>query len=405
MQQAESVSGKTSTTSWTAFAIVYLVGMAGGSAYGLVGPLVGQIAQHFQVSVPAVGGILICLFLPGVLFGTAIGAMVDRIGARLMLLCGAALLAVVDGLQLLAPSLFWFAAGLLALGVAISAIFSAGQVMVSGAFTGADRARGLTLWSTVNFLGYAAGLFLAGMAASGPGWKSAFAFHGLASGVAAVVALFLPRRIAGATAVEKPPSLKALIHEVGVLRISFALGLASIAGVGVNASISLYLHDSQHVAIGLTASAAAIGNIICIAGGLGTGWLLGKGLSPIRLAIGVSLIATAAGVVLFLPWINFQGAVATLYVYQICLSAITALTYAAMPGLLKNQNGMGAASGFLLQIGGFGAMLGPTLFFAVEATGDWKLLVVVIAGLWAASFLIFPKGGAKPALVARTESA
>ncbi len=376
---------------WGVFVLVYLLGVTSGAALGMLGPLADQIAAHLHATQAAVGASISLVFLPVALLGTPVGALVDRMGPRLMLLAAGFLLPVADGLLLLAPSLSWFAAALLFEGVLIAGLMAAGQAMITSVFSGPAQAQGLTAWATFGFVGFASGLLLAGLTAAS-GYRLAFGVHALVTAVVAVAALLWLRRRGEGVELPRPGNPLGLIREWRVIRISLTLAIASTAGVGTNTAISLYLHQVHHQPVSVTASAAAVGNLIGILGALGTGWFLARGLRPMRVAIVVAVVATIAGGALYLPWFPFPVTVGLLWTFQVCLNAITALSYAAMPGLLIDRGRIGAASGLMIQLSGIGSMAGPPLFFGAMAAGSWQMLVLMVVGLWVCALALFPKG-------------
>ncbi len=388
------VAARTEQAPWGVFVLVYLLAVTSGAAVGMLGPLADQIAVHLHATQAGVGASISLVFLPVALLGTPIGALVDRTGPRMMLLASGFLLPVADGLLLLAPSLSWFAAALLFEGVLIAALMAAGQAMISSVFTGPAQARGLTAWATFGFVGFASGLFLAGLTAA-HGYGVALGVHALVTAVVAIAALLWLRRRGEGVELQRPGNPLGLIREVRVIRISLALAIASTAGVGTNTAISLYLHQIHHQPVSVTASAAAAGNLICILGSLGTGWFLARGLRPIRVAIVVAVVATLAGGALYLPWLPFPATVGLLWTFQVCLSAITGLSYAAMPGVLIDRGRIGAASGLMMQLSGIGSVAGPPLFFGAMAAGSWQMLVLMVVGMWLVALALFPKGAAR----------
>ena len=376
---------------WACFGLVYLLGTIATAALGMTAPFVGEVAASFHVSVAAVGAALVCLYLPGVVLGAEIGAAVDWLGAKRLMLLSAVLMVLGDLLQVVCSRLVWFAGDLLVQGIAVSSMMSAGQVLVAREFSGATQARALTAWSTVNFVGYATGLLLASVFAAGPGWRATYLFHTALAVACACAALTLPHFGGAAFNRGSRPRLGGLRRESNAIRISIALGLAGIAGVGTNACVSFYWHTAHHVALSLTASSVALGNVLCIPGGLLLGWLLSKGILPIGLMRGITAVSVVSGVVTYLPSIPLAAAIAALYTYQACLSGITALTYAVIPQSLTDRGQLAPATGMLLQIGSIGAMAGPTLFFAVVGNEGWKAIVAVLVALWAAALWTFPR--------------
>jgi len=371
---------------WRRMAILYGFGMAGAAAMGMMGPLVGNLAGAMGVTVSLAGGLLLFQLMPGTLFGSIIGAVIDRVGARRILLLAGVILVAADLSQMFVSNVIWFCINLLVQGVAVNALLASAQVIVTASASGTAQIRNLTIWSTVNFVGYAAGLLIAATSADGPNWRYAFLIHAGLAALLPVVGLALPtvKATVGKT------DLLGVLKETSVVRVSFALGLAAIAGVGTNAGISIYLHRVQGVSLGFSASVAAFGNLLSMIGSFAIAWLLSRGVSPWRLAAAISLVAIVCGVLLYYPGAALPLAIPMLFISQSCASAITALTYASMPRFLIDQSRVGAATGLLVQIGGLGAMLGPPLYFAVLASNQWLPIAVTLAVLWGGALLLMP---------------
>ena len=371
---------------WLRLAILYGFGMAAAAAMGMMGPLVGDLASVMRLSVSLVGGSLLFQLLPGSLFGSFIGAVIDRVGARTILLLAGAVLVAVDASQMLVSNLVWFCINLMVQGVAVNAVLAAGQVMVTALASGSSQIRNLTIWSTVTFVGYAAGLLIAATTAGGPQWRYAFLLHAGLIVLLPVIGLTLP----AVKATVARTDLLAVLKEVSIVRLSFALGLASIAGVGTNAGISIYLHRVQGVPLSFSASMAAFGNLLSMIGSFSIAWMLSRGVSPWRLAAAISLVAIVCGVLLYNPGAALPLAIPMLFISQSCASAVTALTYASMPRLLVDPSRVGAATGLVVQISGLGGMLGPPLYFAVLASNQWFPIAITLLVLWGGAFLLMP---------------
>jgi len=377
---------------WRRMAILYGFGMAGAAAMGMMGPLVGNLAGAMGVTVSVAGGLLLFQLMPGTLFGSIIGAVIDRVGARRILLLAGVILVAADLSQMFVANVIWFCINLLVQGVAVNALLASAQVIVTASASGTAQIRNLTIWSTVNFVGYAAGLLIAATSADGPHWRYAFLIHAGLAALLPVVGLALPT----VNATVGKTDLLGVLKETSVVRVSFALGLAAIAGVGTNAGISIYLHRVQGVSLGFSASVAAFGNLLSMIGSFAIAWLLSRGVSPWRLAAAISLVAIVCGVLLYYPGAALPLAIPMLFISQSCASAITALTYASMPRFLVDQSRVGAATGLLVQIGGLGAMLGPPLYFAVLASNQWLPIAVTLVVLWGGALLLMPSSRLAP---------
>ncbi len=371
---------------WIRLVILYGFGMAAAAAMGMLGPLVGDLSSAMRVAVGVAGGALLCQLLPGSLFGSLIGALIDRAGARRILLAAGVLLIGVDVAQFFVSGLVWFCIDLLVQGLAVSAVLSSGQVMVTALAGGVDQIRNLTIWSTVTFVGYAAGLLIAATSAGSVHWRYAFLLHGALISLLPVVGLVLPR----VRATVAKTDLLGVLKEVAVLRLGLALGFASIAGVGTNAGISIYLHRVQGVSLAFSASMAATGNLLSMAGSFVVAWLLSRGALPGSLAAGISLVAILCGMVLYHPAAALPLVIPMLFISQSCASAVTALTYTSLPGKLVDSSKIGAATGLVVQVSGIGGMLGPPLYFAVLAGNQWLPIAMTLVLLWGGAFLLMP---------------
>ena len=371
---------------WIRLAIIYGFGMAAAAAMGMLGPLVGDLSAGLRVGVSAAGGALLCQLLPGSLFGSVIGALIDRAGARRVLMAAGVLLIGMDLSQFFVSNLVWFCIDLLIQGVAVSAVLASGQVMVTALATGVPQIRNLTIWSTVTFIGYAAGLLIAATSAGGAHWRFAFLLHAALIALLPIAGLTLPK----VTATVAKTDLLGVLKETSIVRLGVALGLASIAGVGTNAGISLYLHRVQGVSLAFSASMAATGNLLSMAGSFVVAWILSRGGRPGSLAAGISLVAIVCGMILYFPGAALPLVIPMLFISQSCASAVTALTYTSMPGQLVDRSKIGAATGLVVQISGIGGMLGAPLYFAVLAGNQWAPIAVTLFVLWAGAFLVMP---------------
>lgn len=378
---------------WRRLAILYGFGMAAAAGMGMMGPLVGDLAGAMRVAVSVAGGLLLFQLMPGSVAGSFIGAVIDRVGARTILLLAGIVLVAVDLSQMFVSNLVWFCLNLLVQGVALNAVLASAQVMVTASATGSLQIRNLTIWSTVTFVGYAAGLLIAATTAGGANWRYAFLLHAGLTALLPIVGLTLPV-VRGTVA---KTDLLGVLKEVSVVRLSFALGLASIAGVGTNAGISIYLHRVQGVSLGFSASTAAFGNLLSMIGSFSIAWLLSRGVSPWRLAASISAVAIVCGVLLYNPQAALPLAIPMLFISQSCASAVTALVYSSMPRLLVDQSRVGAATGLVVQISGLGGMLGAPLYFAVLAFNQWLPIAVTLIVLWGGAFVLMPFKAARTA--------
>ncbi len=353
---------------------VLLAGVGGGIVFPIL-PLVGLKAG---LSLPFIGVILAANRFGRVLVSPLVGAAVDRLGGKRLLLLGLLSQAVVLGFYLAGvltghPG-FFFLVGRLLHGPSSSCVFVAAQVLALHA--GGREHRGLASGVTRAAMqaGVPVGLTLGGVLAGWFGPATAFAVATVAPLVAAAVAA---RRVPDlrAVTVERSPSLRQIFSSLrhrSVRAIAALNAVTTFAGLGVVlASVVLLLHARHLTMFSMseqTASGGFMGVLMVFMLLMAplAGRLSDRGGGRARMALG--------GVAAMVPGILLIGLATTAPVLLVALALVGAGMGAsttpllAMLGDLVPTEERGRAVGCLQLFGDAGGVLGPIAGTSLLAT-------------------------------------
>ncbi len=147
--------------SWGAIILIYAIGVLGATSISQAIPVAGDIARSFDLS-PDQGGWTISLPSAVVALGAILtGWLVDRVGDKLIIVIGCAILALGDiGVTLAGSPATLYAMRILE-GVGYVGIAVAAVAMITRTTEGKRRTSALTLWSSFVPMSFIAPLLLA----------------------------------------------------------------------------------------------------------------------------------------------------------------------------------------------------------------------------------------------------
>ena len=306
--------------------------------------------------------------------------LAERIGGRLVLAVGTALVGLCYCLSVIGDGFYWLVAALLLGGIGCATQHPIGSALVGRAFTGA---RSLSAFGTYNFAGdlgkalfpAAASVLILIMP-----WRPALGLLGLLGIVAAVLIFCFTPRFASEGLKVAPKPKEAAPEPKGRLGRGFHLML--LLGTVDAAARGAFFVLLPFLLIGKGAGVAAAGfglSLLFIggaAGKLALGWL-GKwfGVIPI---ICINKLVTAAGMlaVLVLP---LQLTMALLPLLGVALNGGTTVTYGSVPDLVTPEQRTRAFSIFYTGTIGAGAVAPAVSGALGDLLGIQNALIVVVA--------------------------
>ncbi len=353
-------------------------------------PLITTIRAALHINSGQAGLLSTLLFLGLALTYIPAGVLVDRFGARPVLIWFSGLIVVGGVLLPLFPTLLWVLFCRLLVGFGSGGAFIAGAGIAPGLGKHAPLGQGLYGGSTQ--VGQALGLVITPLLLPFLGWRGCFLFWGIFSLSSVIVWLF----VNDGQEVHKRVSidLKAAVRSPSV----WTLGLSHLGTFGLGAAIStwltIYLIDQYHLPLTL---AAALGSFALLTGmffrPLG-GVLIGRGIIGAIPLLRMGTIMGAVGVaVLVIPF-----AIPILAVLGISLIAVgTTIPYTSVFNSAANLRsvGKGVAQGVVSALSSPTAIIGPPIIgYLLDTTKSFTyafsavLLFSVIA--ITASFLAGP---------------
>lgn len=374
------------TIKWPSILLIYLFGLAGTSALGMLGPLAADIGRAFTVPGSQVGIAIAGQLLPLAFAGIPVGWLIDRVGPRLLLGVGVLCIAACSLANGLVSSFGLLRVALLLEGIALVAVLTSGMTLLMISTEGRRQVQALTLWSTVMPFGYALGLLLVAPFAGGTQWQGGFLLHAGVLLVLALTVVVLPAARARVSA----GSRFAVLRNVRVLRFGLSLSMSALAGIGTSAVGAIYLNQLHGVELARSAQMMALASLAGVAGSFLVGLMLTRGWSGLPISVLVVLVALTGGVAFYVPWgwvaLAWSGAI----LQQLAVGGFIALAYALLPRALPDPGMAGTAAGMVGQITGIGATLSAPLFFTTLAYGQWSYFLLILLVAWGGSLLLLP---------------
>ena len=381
--------------SWWSSGLIYVYGVIGAAEISQVLPIQGDFTRALHAGPGSFALFVALLTVPTALLSTVAGGLIDRIGAREALIASCAIGAAANCCYLFADTVLAFEVIRVFEGFSLIGFFAGAPALIMASTSGRRRLSAMAVWSTYTPVGFSLGLIVSGMFAGGSGWKYGFLAHALILVLCGAAAFLLPRapraaRKPGRSFAAGVMDVLSGYTEIGPLRVSLAFGLMAFVGLGTSTVFpSLFAH-AHAVALARASNILAAANFANVAGGLGVGFLLSRGV-PVRLLLVVlAIIGSASGIGLYAPGTSLAFGVVMLCVWLLASGAGVSAVLAALPTAVASPEKGAAAAGLLSQIAAATSIVTPIIFLMIEARGQWVFLAGLVVLGWMASALIVP---------------
>ncbi|MCX7036349.1 MAG: MFS transporter [Proteobacteria bacterium] len=377
---------------WPAIVLTYFFGALSSASLSKLIPLQTDYAQHLGVTPASFGLLLAALTLAPALFASVGGSLCDRFGSRATLISAALCGAVINGLYLWAESLPAFYALRVLEGCILIGAYSAAPALIMATTSGRKRGQAMAFWSTYTPVGISAGLLLSSEFAGTTQWRGGYALHCGLFAALAIAGLLLPDRPSQTTTTARPATagLFEAWRQRGPLRIAVCFGLLVVMGFGVSTVFPTWYAHQQGITIGHASSLLATTNLIMVLGGVLTAFALSRGIAPLRLLTGLSVLGIVAGSALFWPGTPQALGLVALGLWLLGSGASTAAITSSLPLVLSDPSRGAAAAGLLSQIAALSTFFTPQLWLTLAAAGAWQGFIAVIAICWLLTLWVFP---------------
>lgn len=368
---------------WPAALLLVLAGVVSAYHVGKASPVLDVLQADLGVDIAAASWLVSASGIVGALAGAAIGLLVDRLGARRMVLLGLAVQAIASALGALASQAPWLLASRMAEGLGFQLVVVAAPAIIAAAMRVRSRSTAMAAWSTFMPIGLAAALVsLAWLAPSS--WKPLWWFgSALALMVGAAIRVVVPnlQGMEAGTRSLREDLLVAWRARAPVL-LALLFGLFNASYFAVFAFLPMLLQSASHtidapayVLSAVAVGASAVGNLAGLV-------ILARGVRPASLLAWTffGLVACSFPIVLegaTMPWLRFSASI----VFGAVAGLIPAALFAEAPARTPRAGMEGLVMGLMMQGGNVGLAAGPPLAGAATAAYGWHAVVGVEAAL------------------------
>lgn len=369
---------------WPSIVVVYIMGLLAVSSLVVMLPLQADFVGKLDYSVTQYGLLLGVIGLPAAALATFSGGLVDRWGARTMLITSAVIgiipnlaYATLSDIRILLPLRILE-------GFALSITLAAGPALIMRTTSQKRQIAAMTFWSTATPAAISVGMLLGGSYAGTAFWRQAFLVFAGTLAAAAVLAVFLPRL--DSVRMKREPfvaQIRAMIlgyRQTGAVKLGIALLLTASVSLGLNSILPVYLSQTHAISIASAANLIAGANLAMIVGAALLAVLVARGVAPrhVVAALAVGAVAFAG----FVVWpATAVGTVAMAFAgWSFVVGAAQAAIFAVLPRVV-DPTSPGLATGVLNQLASLSSFVAPLTFLAVLPLG-WLSVVALIAACW-----------------------
>ncbi len=378
---------------WPSLTLIYLYGVVSAASLSKAIPLQAHISSLPGAS-PALFGLFISLMavLPAI-FGTASGAVIDRLGARPALILAALVGALVNALYLLSDAIASFQVIRVVEGCIPLLTYAAAPALMIAISAPERRSAAMALWSSYTPVGTSLGLLISATFAGTDHWRNAYLVHGALFVLLAVVGLALPKAPAAGLIRGGPRrSIIALLKSaegVGPLRLAGAFGVLILLGLGVSVVMPPYLSRHYGITLGAASGIMAVANVVMILGSTLSGVFLSRGLRAATLFATLAVCGSIAGLGVFAPWTHIGLTLSALVIWLTCTGAAMAVLASLLPKVAGPEH-RASTAGLLSQTGALTTFITSPLWLAVLGLNQWLALFLIILAGWGISVVLLP---------------
>jgi MFS transporter, DHA1 family, inner membrane transport protein len=344
---------------------------------GKAPPALPSIRAETGASLGQAGWLLSIVNLMTATGGMAVAFTADRLGHRRLILFGTAVTlgtSLVGGVVSSADSLvvlrIFEGLGFICVVVAIP------PLLVRIASSPHDQRLALAFWSTYMPTGAGLMMLLAALTLAGASWRWIW---GLAAAASAAMLLALLLCTVQRSELDPVPTLRrpiwAEMVEVatsgGPLAIAVCFGAYSCCWFTVVGFLPTLQVERLGFGVETAAIVTAGVTLVNIGGNLSAGWLLQRHVSRVAIIVGASLSMAVCASAIFADGVPDLARLVLAAVYSAVIGLLPGCLFTAIPVHAPRLQLIGAATGLLMQVSNFGALIGPPITAALVARDGW----------------------------------
>ena len=381
--------------SWWSVGLIYVYGVVGAAEISQVLPIQGDFIRAVHAGPGSFALFVALITVPAALLSTVAGGLIDRVGAREALIASCAVAAAANFCYLFTNTVAGFEVIRVFEGFSLIGLFAGAPALIMASTSGRRRLSAMAIWSTYTPVGFSLGLVIGSMYAGSSNWKSAFLVHAIIFALCGAAAFLLPRSLPvakkpGGSFAARMADILSGYTQIGPLRVSLAFGLMAFVGLGTGTVFPSLFANLHAVSLAQASNILAAANFANVAGGLGVGILLSRGVSVRVLLVALAIIGSASGIGLYAPGTSAEFGIVMLCVWLVASGAGASVVLAALPTVVASAQNGAAAAGLLSQVAAATSIVTPIIFLMIEAHGRWGLLAGLVVLGWMGSALIIP---------------
>lgn len=383
-------------TPWGLVALLFAAGVVAAFNVGKVPPAIPSIRGSLDASLGEAGWLLSAINLVTALAGLPIALGADRVGHRRLLLFGTATAGLASLAGAMAPDTGTLLAARFVEGLGfISATVTIPPLLMRLALP-PDQRLTMTLWSTYMPAGAGGMMLLAALVLPSTSWRIVWLIAAAAS-LLALLALFrfaLPHDALGRVAVKPRPILReaaAVTGSGGTMAIALCFAAYSCCWFVVVGFLPTLQIERLGLPVAVASIVTALVTMANVAGNLGGGWLLRRGVPRVAVIVGAAGSMAFCAAAVFADGVPDLARLVLAGVYSAVIGMIPAALFTALPVHAPRPDLVGAATGLLMQGSSIGALLGPPLTGSLVGAHGWpaaagatggSLTVAALAGVF-----------------------
>jgi MFS transporter, DHA1 family, inner membrane transport protein len=373
--QAEARGGQ-----WLPVLLILGAGVVSAFQVGKAPLALGMVQADLGLGLAGASWLISAFGLIGALAGAPMGLLVDRLGARRLLLAGLLLLAAGSGLGAVSTGAVPLIATRILEGFGFLAVIVASPALVVAIAAPSVRDRAVALWSTFMPVGMTL-VMLGAPLLTMLHWRGFWLLNAalLLAGAAVCAMLLRP-----APPSDAPP--RAIGEDIR--EAAGAPGPWGLAGIftafsaiffAIFSFLPMLLDERFATGPELAGMLAAIAVAASAAGNLACGQLLARGFRHLHLLVFSFAIMALGGFAVLSEGAPFALAYGAALLFAFAAGLIPVIVIDSVPRFVPRPDLAGVTIGFVTQGNGIGMLVGPVLAGTLAANAGWTSVALVLA--------------------------
>ena len=362
---------------------------------GKVPPALPSIRAELGATLRQAGWLLSTVNLMTAVGGMAIALTADRLGHRRLVIFGTALCLASSSIGAMVGDVDLLLAARVVEGLGFITVVVAIPTLLLRIATPRDQRLAMAFWTTYMPAGAGSMMLVAALVLPDTSWRWAWWIAGGAS--AAMLLALLPtlrRRELDPIPTTRRPVLAEMAEVAssgGPLAIAVCFGAYSCCWFAVIGFLPTLQVERLGMPTSTAAIVTAIVTIVNVAGNLAAGWMLQHGVRRVVIIVGATLSMAVCTIFIFVEGVPDNLRLLLAGLYSAAIGVVPGCLFTAIPVHAPRPQLVGAATGLLMQVSNFGALMGPPITAALVSAGGWPaaawltsvaLTVAALAGLF-----------------------